>query len=75
MASEITTILLHILALPTILWLTVYILTNLYMYIMGPVDVKKKYNAKWALVTGIINLYNLWIELLIKLLIKVLVLV
>ena len=55
MSSTVTTVLLHILALPTIAWLTIYVFTNLYMYIMGPVDVKKKYNAKWALVTG--NIY------------------
>jgi hypothetical protein len=28
------------------------IVTNLYMLHFGPVDLKKKYNAKWALVTG-----------------------
>jgi D-arabinose 1-dehydrogenase-like Zn-dependent alcohol dehydrogenase len=28
------------------------LVTNLYMYLMGPVDLKKKYKAKWALVTG-----------------------
>jgi hypothetical protein len=26
--------------------------TNLYMSLMGPVDLKKKYKAEWALVTG-----------------------
>jgi predicted GTPase len=26
--------------------------TNVYLYILGPVDLKKKYNAEWALVTG-----------------------
>ncbi len=26
--------------------------TNVYMKLMGPVNLKKKYNAKWALVTG-----------------------
>jgi hypothetical protein len=57
MSSTVTTVLLHILALPTIAWLTIYVFTNLYMYIMGPVDVKKKYNAKWALVTGNTVLY------------------
>ncbi len=40
------------LALPTILWVTIYTLNNLYMMLAGPVDLKKKYNAKWALVTG-----------------------
>ena len=27
-------------------------LTNAWMYFLGPQDLKKKYNAKWALVTG-----------------------
>lgn len=26
--------------------------TNVYMKLMGPVDMKKKYKAEWALVTG-----------------------
>jgi short-subunit dehydrogenase len=38
-------------ALPCI-WLTIYLLTNFYMILMGPVNLKKKYDAKWALVTG-----------------------
>ena len=41
-----------VLAMPTILWLAIYVGTNLYMQKAGPVDLKKKYNAKWALVTG-----------------------
>lgn len=39
-------------AIPTIMWAVIYTATNLYMQLMGPVDMKKKYNAKWALVTG-----------------------
>jgi hypothetical protein len=35
-----------------VLWLSIYIATNLYMKFMGPVNMKKKYNAEWALVTG-----------------------
>lgn len=54
----IAKIILHLCALPTIAWLTIYIFSNIYMYIMGPVDVKKKYNAKWALVTGNIILID-----------------
>lgn len=46
------TSLLVICAIPTILWATIYTATNLYMHFMGPVDLKKKYNASWALVTG-----------------------
>lgn len=41
-----------IFAAPAILWIVIYVGTNLYMMKMGPVDLKKKYNAKWALVTG-----------------------
>jgi len=48
----ITQIILSLLAIPTILWLSIYIITNLYMQLLGPVDLKKKYKAEWALVTG-----------------------
>ncbi|CAM9254557.1 unnamed protein product [Ectocarpus fasciculatus] len=41
-----------VLAIPTILWSIIYLATNLGMLLGGPVDLKKKYNAKWALVTG-----------------------
>lgn len=41
-----------VLAIPTVLWAAIYGLTNLYMSMMGPQNLKKKYNAKWALVTG-----------------------
>lgn len=53
--SLIGTIILHVLAvlgIPTALWLFIYITTNYVMSILGPVDLKKKYNAEWALVTG-----------------------
>ena len=30
----------------------IYVSNNWYMQMMGPVDMKKKYKAKWALVTG-----------------------
>ncbi len=33
-------------------WLTYYVGWNVVMYLLGPVDLKKKYNAEWALVTG-----------------------
>jgi short-subunit dehydrogenase len=39
-------------ALPTITYLFIYVLTNLYMQLAGPQNLKKKYNATWALVTG-----------------------
>lgn len=35
-----------------VLWTAIYCLSNLYMKLAGPVNLKKKYNAKWALVTG-----------------------
>lgn len=39
-------------ALPTFLWTVIYVSNNVYMLLMGPVNLKKKYDAKWALVTG-----------------------
>ncbi len=39
-------------ALPAIMWVIIYTLTNVYMKLMGPVNMKKKYKAEWALVTG-----------------------
>lgn len=44
--------LLVVLAMPTLLWVGIYFVNNLYMKLLGPVDMKKKYNAKWALITG-----------------------
>ena len=44
--------LLYVAAFPTLFWIAVYAGTNLYMLLMGPVNLKKKYNAEWALVTG-----------------------
>jgi short-subunit dehydrogenase len=41
-----------ILAVPSVLWVTIYAVSNLYMLMLGPVDMKKKYKAEWALVTG-----------------------
>ena len=38
--------------LQAVLWISIYTATNVYMTLMGPVDMKKKYNADWALVTG-----------------------
>ncbi len=49
---EICYIVACVLAVPAVLWATIYALTNAYMSIMGPQNLKKKYNAKWALVTG-----------------------
>jgi hypothetical protein len=52
MSWDLKTVILLIFAAPTLLWLAVYVGTNLYLLKSGPVDLKKKYNAKWALVTG-----------------------
>jgi NADP-dependent 3-hydroxy acid dehydrogenase YdfG len=49
---ELVAIILAILAVPTCVWVFLYVSNNLYMLLMGPVDLKKKYGAKWALVTG-----------------------
>ena len=38
-------------AIPCI-WMGLYLLSNLSMLLLGPVNLKKKYDAKWALVTG-----------------------
>ena len=42
----------YVLAALPLLWLTLYVGNNMMMWVLGPVDVKKKYGAKWALVTG-----------------------
>mmetsp|Transcript_8741 Transcript_8741/g.26295 ORF Transcript_8741/g.26295 Transcript_8741/m.26295 type:complete len:319 (+) Transcript_8741:99-1055(+) len=41
-----------VLSLPTILWAATYFLPLVYMRLRGTQDLKKKYNASWALVTG-----------------------
>ena len=41
-----------ILAAPTCLWLAAYVLPLLYIRLRGTQDLKKKYGAEWALVTG-----------------------
>ena len=49
----ITTSLLYILAFPTAFWLVTYVVPQIYMGVIRPVpDLKKRYNAQWALVTG-----------------------
>jgi hypothetical protein len=52
LGSLIGKVVLHLLAIPSLLWLAIYVSNNLYMWLMGPVNMKKKYNAQWALVTG-----------------------
>jgi hypothetical protein len=41
-----------ILAVPTFIWLVAYSIPQLYMTIRPVPDLKKRYDAKWALVTG-----------------------
>ena len=43
---------LAVLAFPTVFWLVTYLLPQLYMAFRPVPDLKKKYNAEWALVTG-----------------------
>lgn len=45
-------LLFFVFAIPALLWVVIYTATNLYMLLLGPVDLKKKYKAEWALVTG-----------------------
>lgn len=52
MTLDLKTAILLVFAFPSFLWLVIYVATNLYMKHAGPVDLKKKYNAQWALVTG-----------------------
>ena len=44
--------LLFVVAVPTTLWIISYLIPQLYMMIRPVPDLKKRYNAKWALVTG-----------------------
>jgi Short-chain dehydrogenases of various substrate specificities len=41
-----------VLSIPTIVWLVAYIIPQVYMKIRPVPDLKKRYNATWALVTG-----------------------
>ena len=51
--DTITTYLLYVLAFPTAFWLVMYLGPQVYMSTIRPVpNLKKRYNAKWALVTG-----------------------
>jgi len=49
---SLSTIVLSIFALPTIIWLVTYTLPQLFMAFRPVPDLKKRYNATWALVTG-----------------------
>lgn len=46
------TVALGLLALPTAVWLITYFVPLLLVAVLPPQDLKKKYGAKWALVTG-----------------------
>lgn len=39
-------------AAPTVIWCVTYFLPLIVMKLLGPQDLKKKYQAQWALVTG-----------------------
>ena len=51
-ALSFLSILSTFLALPTFIWLVAYSIPQLYMAFRPVPDLKKRYNAKWALVTG-----------------------
>jgi hypothetical protein len=46
------TILLAILAFPTAFWLVMYLIPQVFMVLRPVPDLKKRYNAEWACVTG-----------------------
>mmetsp|Transcript_12237 Transcript_12237/g.19783 ORF Transcript_12237/g.19783 Transcript_12237/m.19783 type:complete len:321 (+) Transcript_12237:192-1154(+) len=51
--DTITTYLLYTLAFPTAFWLVTYLLPQIYMSLIRPIpNLKTRYNAEWALVTG-----------------------
>lgn len=51
-ASPSTTIIAIILAFPTVFWLLTYLIPQLYMAFRPIPNLKQKYSAEWALVTG-----------------------
>jgi len=50
--SNLSILILSFLALPTLIWLVAYSIPQIYMALRPVPDLKKRYNAKWALVTG-----------------------
>jgi hypothetical protein len=46
------TLVLAILAFPTAFWLVMYLIPQIFMVLRPVPDLKKRYNAEWALVTG-----------------------
>ena len=50
--SSPVTIVAMLLAFPTVFWYVMYLIPQIYMAFRPVPDLKKKYNAEWALVTG-----------------------
>jgi uncharacterized membrane protein YhaH (DUF805 family) len=48
----LSTITLSIFAFPTAFWLVMYLLPQIFMVVRPVPDLKKRYSATWALVTG-----------------------
>lgn len=51
-SSPLWTVLLSIMAFPTVFWLISYLLPQIYMALRPVPNLKKRYEADWALVTG-----------------------
>jgi len=52
LSSSLYTYAIAILAIPTAVYLFLYLIPHLYVSLSTPVDLKQKYGAEWALVTG-----------------------
>jgi len=53
MDNQLVTYALYVLAFPTAFWLVMYLIPQIYMAFLRPVpNLVKRYDAKWALVTG-----------------------
>lgn len=52
LSSPLATVLLMVLAFPTTFWLVAYLVPQLYMMIRPVPNLKQRYGAEWALVTG-----------------------
>lgn len=52
LAAFLFSYVLPLLAVPTCIYLLCYAFSNLYMSLLGPQNLKKRYQAEWALVTG-----------------------
>ena len=47
LSIDTTTVVYGLAAIPVI-WLAIYLYANISMLLLGAVDLKKKYNAKWV---------------------------